>query len=190
MIKIVRSLFLCLLVFGLTRASYAFKLGVLDAPPPTFEYTGAPLNITFSSCGAGSSSTDGCASIINDTGATITSLLVDVPARELAGQSAVSCLQAPGSLFSSCMVSEIDSNTEYQFDFTGGDIPFSTFSNCDTDDATFFQIEEQGVNYQSITADLTAPTPEPASIWLLASGMLLLAGFLYRRRLFCGAVGS
>ncbi len=159
--------------------------------PPSFEYTGAPLDITFSSCGPGSSSTDGCASIINDTGATITSLLVDVPVSDLAGQTSVSCLVSSGSLFTNCSFSEIDSNTEYQFDFTGGDIPFSTFSNCDTDDATFFQIEEQGVSHQEITADLPGVlAPEPASIWLLASAMLLSAGFRYQRRVISGAFGS
>ncbi len=188
MIKIVRSLFLCLLIFGLTRASYAFKLGVLDAPPPTFDFTGAPLEISFSSCGAGFSSTDGCASIINGTGATITSLLVDVPVSDLAGQTSVSCLGGRRSLFTSCIVSEIDNQTQYQFDFTGGDIPYSPFSKCDTDDATFFQIEEKGVNYHDITANV-AMTPEPANFWLLASGMLLLAGFLYRRRLWSSTLG-
>ncbi len=182
--KFFRYLSLCLLVCGLTQASYAFKLGVLDPHSATYYYTGTPLDISFSPCGHHK----GCATIANDSGATLTSLVIDVPATDLASQTSIDCTTTNG-LFSACSVSEIDGNSEYQFDFTGGDIPVNDDGvSCDPDT---FKIEEQGVPAEDITAMVDpAIAPEPASIWLLSSGILLLAGFLYRRRLLSGPIGT
>ncbi len=189
--KLFRYLSLLLLVCGLPRASYAFNLGILDPSSSTYDYTGSPLNISFTSsaCGFGAPADEGCATIANDTGATLTSLIVNVPASDLVGQNTETC---SSTLFTSCLVSDINNGATYQFDFTGGDIPASTLNNCDQDDNTFL-IEETGVTPSGITASLDPPmsvAPEPASIWLLSSGILLLGGFLYRHRLFSERMNS
>ncbi len=76
--KLLRCLFALTMVCavsGIARADGTdFKLGVLDAPTTHIDYTGQPLVVSFSSCGYD----EGCVTIENDTGKTLTSLTIDI----------------------------------------------------------------------------------------------------------------
>ncbi len=188
--KLLRCLFALTLVGTLSGMARAddFKLGVLDAPPTSIDYTGSPLTVSFGSCGWGSPSTDGCVTIANDTGKTLTSLLIDITANEATIKDGGGGCQstAPGV---KCQYSLIDDDTVYQFLFTGLDIPPAS-EWCTTDT---FTIEEKGVDYWKFPdASVGGPsvTPEPASLMLLATGFLLCAGFVYRRRMGADTFGS
>lgn len=164
-----------------------FKLGVLDAPPTTIDYTGSPLDVSFGSCGARTPSTDGCVTIANDTGKTLTSLLIDITANAatIADGGGGCASTTPGV---TCAYSLIDSGTVYQFLFTGLDIPPAS-EWCTTDT---FTIEEQGVPYREFpdaTIGPPSPTPEPASLLLLGTGVFLFAALMYRRRMGAGSLG-
>jgi len=185
--KLLRYLPLIALVCALSSVAKAddFKLGVQDAGPTNIIYTGGTLDVTFSSCGPHTPSTDGCVTILNDSGKTITSLVIDVPENSFteAGGGG-NCLTGPG--FSSCTPPVI-TDGDYQFVFTGLDIPDGGF--CNNDDT--FELEEQGVDPKNFpkTTVSTSVTPEPASLLLLATGSLLCAGFIYRRRMGAASLG-
>jgi hypothetical protein len=187
--KLLRCLFALTLVCTLSGMARAddFKLGVLDAPPTSIGYTGSPLTVAFGSCGWGSPSTDGCVTIANDTGTTLTSLLIDITANKYTIADGGGGCQStdPGV---TCQYSLIDGDI-YQFLFTGLDIPPAS-EWCTTDT---FTIEEQGVKYKDFPDGTVGPpsvTPEPASLMLLATGFLLCAGFVYRRRMDAANLGS
>jgi hypothetical protein len=189
--KLLRCLFVMMLVCALSRVARAddFKLGVQDSPDTHNVYTGSPLTVSFSSCGYRDPNTDGCVTIKNGTDATLTSLTIDI----LANQATINdhgggcATEAPGISCSYTLINLIDDGSEYQFIFTGLDIPAD--SVCNTGDT--FTIEEEGVKYWKFPdATVSSVTPEPASFWLLSTGVLLFGGFLYRRRLGTGALGS
>ena len=185
--KFFRYLFALTLVCAMSGMAKAddFKLGVQDAPPSNIRYTGSPLDVSFGSCGNHTPSTDGCVTIENDTGATITSLLIDIVAnRYTIADGGGGCLSTTPGI--ECAYSLIDNGTVYQFLFTGLDIPTnSEWCNTDT-----FTIEEQGIDPRHFPdATITSPTPEPASLMLLATGCLLCAGFIYRRRMGADSLG-
>jgi hypothetical protein len=183
---------------GIAKAD-DFKLGVLDAPTTTIDFTGAPLDVSFANCGFDI----GCVTIANDTGHTLTSLQIDLSSADL--KTTGNCLTGNSEIFTSCTETLIDNGTEYQFDFSGGTgIPdgsnhnncygYSYSNYCNNNDNTF-TIEEQGENpkdFGPLTVDPATPvsvTPEPASFWLLTTGVLLFGGFLYRRRMGTGVLG-
>ncbi len=119
-----------------------FKLGVQDSPPTPIDYTGSPLTVAFGSCHNGNA-LDGCVTIENDTGKTITSLVIDIfadPATINDGGGGCSSEALPIV----CNYSLIDNGAEYQFLFTGLNIPTNS-EWCTTDT---FTIEEQGINYR------------------------------------------
>lgn len=180
---------------GIAKAD-DFKLGVLDAPTTTIDYTGGVLDVDFSKCG----SDLGCVTIANDTGHTLTSLQIDFSAVGL--KTTGNCLTGNSEIFTTCTETLIDNGTEYQFDFSGGTgIPDGSnnrnyYSNgfwnyCNNNDNTF-TIEEEGENpkdFGPLSIEPVSVTPEPASFWLLTTGVLLFGGFLYRRRMGTGVLG-
>jgi len=168
---------------GLARAD-DFKLGVQDAGPG-IDYYGGLLTVGFTSCGYDM----GCVTIENETGKTITSLLIDITANKYTvADGGGGCLDA------NCTYSLIDDGKVYQFLFTGLDIPTDTSKNdddkCITGDT--FTIVEEGLPAGKFPkAGVTSTvTPEPASLMLLATGFLLCAGFIYRRRIDAANLGS
>ena len=185
--KFLRCLFALTFVCALSGMARAddFKLGIQDAGPSNYTYTGGTLDVHFFSCGPHSSD-EGCVTILNDSGKTITSLVIDVPENSFteAGGGG-NCLTGPG--FSSCTPPVI-TDGDYQFVFTGLDIPDGGF--CNNDDT--FELEEQGVDPKNFpkTTVSTSVTPEPASLLLLATGSLLCAGFIYRRRMGAASLGT
>ncbi len=174
---------------GIAKAA-DFHVGVQDAPTTyQYTYTGTTLtDVVFGSCGRGTPSDDGCVTILNDSGSTLTSLVIDVPVTsETPDTESNPCLSGTG--FADCIATLIDNNTEYQFDITGLDVPANGF--CTSGDT--FEIEETGVDpkdFPGIGVGPMSVTPEPASFWLLATGVLLFGGFLYRRNLGIGALDS
>ncbi|MGA7156430.1 MAG: PEP-CTERM sorting domain-containing protein [Acidobacteriaceae bacterium] len=186
--RVIRCLFTLMFVCamsGMARAN-TFKLGVQDAPTTNIDYTGQLLDVTFGSCGFGSPRTDGCVTIANDTGSVLTSLQIDVPTiSNLAGSCGV--LGTDGT----CTEQTIDGY--YQFDITGLDIADSTVGNDCYGANNTFTIVEQGEPYRDfgpITVGPPSVTPEPASFWLLSTGILLFGGFVFRRRLGLDTLGS
>jgi hypothetical protein len=187
--KLFRCLLALTVVCALSSMAKAddFKLGVLDAGPTSIVYTGGTLDVTFGSCGGHTPLDYGCVTILNDSGKTITSLTIDVPSNAYTGPQTGggNCLTGPG--FATCAPPPLVDG-DYQFLFTGLDIPYGGF--CDDKDT--FEIEEQGVDPQhfpTITVS-SSVTPEPASLLLLATGAFLCAGFVYRRRMGTGPLGS
>ncbi len=187
--KVLRYVFVLMLVCALTHVARAddFKLGVQDAGEG-YDYTGGTLDIpTWGTCAFDSSSTDGCVTIWNDTGSTINQLLIDVPNNLVVQEDGGgACLEADGC--SSTLVTLGDGSTAYQFDFTGLTFYSGTVNGVGQDTLT---IKEEGIAPADFPdSTLTAVTPEPASFWLLSTGVLLFAGFLYHRRLSLDAMGS
>jgi hypothetical protein len=185
--KLLRCLFALMFVCAMSGMARAddFKLGVQDAPPTSIDYTGSPLTVSFSSCGFKAPKDEGCVTIANDTGKTLTSLLLDIVANE------ATILDGGGGCLTTnpgvkCAYTEIDNDTVYQFIFTGLDIPpASQWCNTDT-----FTIVEKGIDPKDFPdATVSSVTPEPASLLLLATGAFLIAGFVYRRRMEANTLG-
>jgi hypothetical protein len=183
--KLLRCLFALIFVCAMSGMARAddFKLGVQDAPPSAINYTGSPLDVSFGSCHDGNAK-DGCVTIANDTGKTLTSLLIDIVANSYTiADGGGGCLSTtPGIL---CTYSLIDDGSVYQFLFTGLDIPPAS-EWCTTDT---FTIEEQGIPPRDFPDARVSSTPEPASLMLLATGFLLCAGLIYRRRTGADSLG-
>jgi hypothetical protein len=152
-----------------------FKMGVLD-PNQQLNYTSisdpsTPFTVTFSTCPT-SISADGCFTGFNDTTDVFTSLdLTFANNTVLNGQTPNCDTSIAGSLFgsSSCMLS---GNT-YLLDFFGG---------TGIDPGAFFFITESGVNPPSGFGQgtgMVGVTPEPSSVLLMATGLMMMFGFFF-----------
>lgn len=181
--KFLRYLFALTLVCALSGMARAddFKLGVQDAGPG-IDYYGGPLNVSFSDCGK----KEGCVTIENETGKTLTSLLIDITANKYTIADG-----GGGCLGTDCTYSLIDGGTVYQFLITGLDIPTDKSKRDDDkgDLGDTFTIVEEGLPADEFPDATVSATPEPASLMLLATGFLLCAGMIYRRRMGADSLG-
>ena len=179
------------MVFGSTGAALAdpldFHMVVLDPPGfNTVPIFTTPFIVSFSACAAGQLPTntlgtyDGCFSGVNRTGEDWTGLeLVFGNNSALNGQPAGCALDGGGAdLFAEPApdACDLQNGSEYVLIYTGGGI-----QNNEN-----FVIAEDGVDpsdFPDITASVTtAATPEPGSIWLLGSGMLMIGLYFANRR--------
>jgi hypothetical protein len=164
-----------------------FHMVVLDPPGfNTVPIFTTPFIVTFSACAAGQLPTntvgtyDGCFSGVNRTGEDWTNLeLVFGNNSALNGQPAGCALDGGGAdLFAapSSGACDLQNGSEYVLIYTGGAI----LNNEN------FVIAEDGVDpsdFPEITASVASTaTPEPGSIWLLASGMLMTGFYVANRR--------
>jgi hypothetical protein len=178
------------LVCGFTSAAMAdpldFHMVVLDPPgfntDPIFT---TPFTLGFSTCAPGQLPTNtlgtykGCFSGVNRSGSDWTSLeLVFGNNSALSGQPAGCALDGGGAdLYAapSPTACSLQNESQYVLIYTGGAI----LNNEN------FVIAEEGVDpsaFPDITASVnTAATPEPESIWLLATGVLM-TGFYFASR--------
>lgn len=183
---------------GLTGAAKAdtldFHMVVLD-PPPAPGFTTVPIfttpfTITFSACAPGQLPTntlgtyEGCFSGVNRTGNDWTGLdLTFANNSALGGQPAGCALDGGGADIyaeppaGSC---DLQNESQYVLIYTGGGI----------ENNENFVIAEDGVDpgdFPEITATVVVATPEPDSIWLLATGLLMMGLYFANRR---GWIGS
>jgi hypothetical protein len=187
--KLLRCLFALILVCALSGMAKAdpidFHMVVVD--PPGFNVTDLTTmssTVGFTACDAGQlpsgivGSYVGCDTFENLTGSSLTSLeLVFPDTGALVGQSA-NCTADPGpvNFFTSATCSIV--NGFFVLDYSGGSIPQGFPDGV-------FTIAESGVDPSqfpdgTLTANLTA-TPEPGSLWLMSTGVLLLGAFFYSR---------
>jgi hypothetical protein len=179
------------MVFGLTGAAMAdqadFHMVVLDPPGfntvPVFT---TPFTVSFSACAAGQLPTntvgsyEGCFSGVNRTGEDWTGLeLVFGNNAALNGQPAGCALDGGGAdLFAapSPDACGLQNGSEYVLIYTGGGI----------ENNENFVIAEDGVDpsdFPDITVSVTtAATPEPESIWLLATGIVMIGFYFAHQR--------
>jgi PEP-CTERM motif len=184
--KSLRYLFALLFVCALSGMARAddFKLGVQDAGLG-YQYTGGTLTVpAFGDCTPADPLNNGCVTIWNDTGSTITGLVIDVPNVPIL-QNDPNCLILDGCSFT--LIDLGGGNSEWQYIFTGLDVPYGGVNGVGFDT---FTIIETGIPEADFPAVTVTATPEPASLMLLATGLLLCAGFIYRRRLDGTNLGS
>lgn len=191
--RMMRCLFAIALVCGVAGSAKAddFRMVVLDPPPasfPTFPIFDSPFTFTFAPCAVGQLPTgtlgtyDGCFSGVNRTGQDWTSLTMNfsnnsalsnaAPANCSLDGGGLDIFAAPGE--GSC---DLQSNQQYLLIFNGG-----ILTNNEN-----FVIAEQGVDpndFPEVTASFTTAStvPEPESLWLFSTGIVLAGSFLSKRR--------
>lgn len=187
--RMMRYLLAAALVYGVAGSARAddFRMVVLDPPPasfPTFPIFSSPFTFTFAPCAVGQLPTgtqgtyDGCFSGVNRTGEDWTSLTLNFSNNSALSDAApavcsldgggLDIFAAPGP--GNC---DLQSNQQYVLIFNGGTL----FNNEN------FVIAEFGVDpsdFPEVTASFTTVTPEPESLWLLSTG-IVLAGSLIRK---------
>lgn len=170
-----------------------FHLVVVD-PPTGFNTTPIttltpPAVISFSNCVAGEipgtvDPYEGCASFENSTSSALTNLELIFPNNGVLNSQTASCSPDPGTVsgtsvdfFQSFTCGLVGGN--YVLDFSDGSIPVGAL----------FTIAENGVPADCFPDGTLTTTPEPSSIWLLSTGVLLLGFFFYKRRNGFGEIG-
>ena len=187
--KLLRYLFALVFVCALGGMARAddFKLGVQDAGLG-YQYTGGTLQVpAFGDCTPADPLNNGCVTIWNDTGNTITGLIIDVPNTQVIQDDpgGPACLITNDCSFTPIYNGDVIS--EYEYVFTGLDVPYGGVNGVGFDT---FTIIETGIPEADFPAVTVTATPEPASLMLLATGLILCAGFIYRRRLDGANLGS
>ena len=190
--RILRCLVLIGLVLGLNGMAKAdsldFHMVVLD-PFSTNPIFTTPFTFTFGACSVGQlptnvmNSYEGCYSGVNRTGQDWTGLqMVFANTSSLASQPAGCALDGSTDYFSTPACVLTTDMSQYILSFTTGVIPNNGS----------FVIAEDGVSpddFPMITATVTTSggttvTPEPGSIWLMSTGVLMTGFYLTKRHVF------
>jgi hypothetical protein len=185
------------LLSGIAKADPVdFHMVVVDPPAGSFSTTPIttltpPPIISFSNCVAGEipgtvDPYEGCASFENSTSSALTNLQLLFPDTSALNSQTANCSPDPGTVsgtsvdfFQDFSCSIVNGN--YVLDFTDGSIPVGAL----------FTIAENGVAPDCFPDGTlnTNVTPEPSSIWLLSTGVLLLGFFFYKHRTGFGEIG-
>lgn len=193
-----RLLLLIALACGSTGAANAYRINVLD-PPTGQPIFSEPFNFVFTRCTP--TSHNGCFSGQNDTGSPITTLELTFPSTAVFSTNPPSaCSIVLGTaVLSSCQF--LVQNGFQIFYFTGLNIP------SDGTAASNFLITEEGIDPGPDPVDnpiippvttfsptngivIPAAVPEPGSIVLLSTGLLIGGFFFARRRGLISAFGT
>jgi hypothetical protein len=191
--KILRNLFLLALVCGFTGFAKAdsidFRMNVLDPPFITYPINDlSPLSVIFTDCGGqlptnvAAPTLGGCFSAVNRTGQSITGLNLAFNVGGSATGQTAGCDPYPfnsnssdPNIFSLAQCGFSTDRTHFVLTFTDGAI----LNN------EGFVITEVGADPATFPAGTvsfdTSPIPEPASLLLLSTG-LVMVGFLTSRR--------
>jgi hypothetical protein len=201
--KLLRCLPLIAAVYMLSGIAKAdpvdFHAVIVDPPaPPPGSFPTTPITsltsptvVEFSACVAGEipgtvDPYQGCASFENSTTAPITFLQLEFPNTSALNSQTANCMldgadtpSGPTSVnfFQNVSCSLVGNN--YILDFSDGSIPVGDL----------FTVAENGVSPDDFPNGTLTSTPEPASIWLLSTGVLLLGFFFYKRRTGFGGIG-
>lgn len=179
--RLLRCLFAVTLVCGLLGVAKAdqldFHMVVLD-PFETFPIQQVPFNFSFTACTLGQLPTntvghyDGCFSGVNRTGSDWVGLQLGFSnTAHLHNQPAGCQLDGAQDYFKNTSCILTPDKSEYDLNFAGGVIPNNGS----------FVIAESGVapsDFPLVSATVTSLTPEPSSIWLLSTGILVTGVFL------------
>lgn len=193
--RTLRCMLAIALVCGLTGMAKAdpldFQMVVLDPFSTTPIFT-TQFTVVFAACSQGqlptnvSQSYDGCFSAVNRSGLDWIGLEMVFSNTEALGSQPAGCaLDGSTDYFHATQCFLATDRSRYILDFSAGDIPNNGS----------FVIAEKGVDpllFPPGTATVTTtanPTPEPSSIWLLSTGVLV-SGFFFtnRRRHTVGAL--
>jgi hypothetical protein len=190
--KILRYLLPMALVLSLCGRAKAddFQMVVVDPPPPIVNITTYDItlpnftytDIPFTDCQpgelpSGSPSYQGCIAFLNGTGVNLTALTLTVPnLGGIVGQTA-DCPTDPNKIFTGAPTCPVDPTSgAWTLIFTGG---------VGITPSEFFVVAENGAapgDFPAISANFAAAaTPEPASLWFMATGVLMGGVFLSQR---------
>jgi hypothetical protein len=186
--KLLRCFFALTLVCAMSGLAKAdpvdFHMVVVDPPAAGFITTPItsltpPPVVSFSACVPGQipgtvDPYEGCASFENSTSSPLTFLQLEFPNTSALNSQTANCSLDPGNatavnFFQTVSCALVNGN--YILDFSNGSIPVGDL----------FTIAENGVAPDCFPDGTLTSTPEPSSIWLMATGALMLGSFFYSR---------